>query len=52
MSEDKDSDRWLDEIIEAWPRLTWLQQKHIFLMCFYYVQRNRFESWLHGVMYA
>ena len=40
------SDNTLDVILKAWPRLTWWQRKHIFLMCFHFVQRNRFTAWI------
>ncbi|MFZ5910397.1 MAG: hypothetical protein ACOYYU_10315 [Chloroflexota bacterium] len=49
MDENKDSDLG-EELVNTWPRMTWLDRKRILLLVFYYVQRHRFETWLHGVM--
>ena len=45
-----ESARWFETLHEAWPRLTWLQRTRVFLMCVYFVEKNRFEAWLHGVI--
>lgn len=42
----EESDRWLDEIVAVWPRLPLWRRKHILLICFYYEQRKRLETWL------